>query len=316
MGRRVFDAAADTAAHRWTKSGDARYEFLGKTLGVVGLGNIGKQVAQMADAFGMDVIFYDNREVAVEVGETLGWTPAKSIQDVFERSHCVTLHVSATDYRGRTNKALITRELLASLGTHTDVPGPKLFINYARGFVLDPADLVAAISAGEIDYGMVDVFPEEPKSKGATWVNPYAECPQVFCTPHIGAATQEAQPRIAKHVAGTTRRLSQRGIVRNCVFSPKYPISVQAGEGKAWVLAVVHCDRRGTKKAIDETIYDAGLSNMSSTHRDMPDYGIAYDLNVLNGPLTDAQIQGLIERAGQFSDDPDAIRSVRQIPVN
>ncbi len=315
MGRRVFDAAADTAAHKWTKSGESRYELLGKTLGVVGLGNIGKQIAQLADAFGMNIVFYDTREVATEVGETLGWTAASSMQDLFERSHCVTLHVSATDYRGRSNKELITREMLASLGTNTDVPGPRLFINYARGFVLDPKDLIGAIDAGEIDYAMVDVFPDEPKRKGGEWVNPYANCPKVYCTPHIGAATQEAQPRIAKHVAGTTRRLSHKGVVRNCVFSPKHPISVQSDESEAWVLAVVHCDRRGTKKAIDETIYDAGRSNMSSTHRDMPEYGIAYDLNVLDGPLSDEQIQGLIQRADELADDPGSIRSVRLIPI-
>ncbi|MEL6180882.1 MAG: NAD(P)-dependent oxidoreductase, partial [Myxococcota bacterium] len=145
MSRRIFEAEQDMLQHRWTKSNKARYELLGKTLGVVGLGNIGKQVAQTAEAFGMKIVFYDNREVAQEVGEALGWTQLGSIKEVFAQAHAVTVHVSAEDYRGRTNENMITREMFMSMGSAHEVPGPKLFVNAARGFIYHPEDLIAAV---------------------------------------------------------------------------------------------------------------------------------------------------------------------------
>lgn len=315
MGRRLFEATSATQAHRWTKSGTKRYELSGKTLGVVGLGNIGKQVAQLGEALGMEIVFFDNREVAQEVGEVLGWRQARDPRELFELSHVVTLHLSATDYAGRSNRGFLDRETLMALGSKVEVPGPRLFINAARGFIYEPEDLLAAVQAGAIEYAAVDVFPQEPRHKGESWANPYADEPRIYGTPHIGASTQEAQPRIARHVAGTTRLLNALGQVRNCVYSPRHPIGVPEGLDPRYILAVVHSDRRGTKKAIDEAIYDAGLSNLSSVHRDFADYGIAYDVNLVDGELTDAQIQQLIERTAHTTGDPTSIRSVRMIKV-
>ena len=315
MSRRIFEAEQDMLQHRWTKSNKARYELLGKTLGVIGLGNIGKQVASTAEAFGMKIVFYDNREVAQEVGETLGWTQLGSIKDVFARSHAVTVHVSAEDYRGQTNEGMITREMFLAMGSEQEVPGPRLFVNAARGFIYRPEDLIEAVTEGAIHYASVDVFPEEPDGAHQAWKNPYAEVPQIYTTPHIGAATQEAQPRIAKRVARTVRLFNDYGSVRDCVYFPKHPIGLHQGERPKYILSVVHSDTRGTKKAVDETIYDAGLSNLSSVHRDVPKYGIAYDLNALNGPLTDEQIEGLIERAIKASGDAAPVRAIRMIEV-
>lgn len=315
MGRRLFEAAEDTNANRWTKSGSARYELRGKTVGVLGLGNIGKQVAQICAAFGMNIVFYDSLEVAREVGELMGWRAASSIDELFELSHVVTLHVSASDVTGKSNEGLVTQDMLMSLGSKVDVPGPKLFINAARGFVYEPADLLAAVEARAIDYAFVDVFPQEPRREGEAWINPYAQQPRIYATPHIGASTQEAQPRIARHVAGSTRLFSCYGLLRNCVYSPKTNMGIPEAMNPKHVLAVVHSDQRGTKKAISETIFDAGLSNLSSTHRDFPEHGIAYDVNAINGALTDEQIQGLIERAARNTGDPNAVRSVRMINV-
>ncbi|MEL6179581.1 MAG: 3-phosphoglycerate dehydrogenase, partial [Myxococcota bacterium] len=145
--------------------------------------------------------------------------------------------------------------------------------------------------------------------------NPYADVPQIYATPHIGAATQEAQPRIAKRVARTVRLFNDYGSVRDCVFFPKHPIGLHQGERPSYILSVIHSDLRGTKKAVDETIYDAGLSNLSSVHRDVSKYGVAYDLNALDGPLNDAQIEGLIERAIRFSGDATPVRAIRMIKV-
>ena len=318
MSRRLYDAARETEQHQWVKTNRNRYELKGKTMGVVGLGNIGKQVANVANALGMDVIFHDNREVAQEVGETLGWTLAESIQEVFARSHVVTLHLSAEDHRGKTNENIIDRDTLMTLGTATTTPGPRIFINVARGCLFQPENLLAAIEEGVIEQAYVDVFPQEPHHGGESWVNPYASCPSVLNTPHIGAATTEAQPRIARHVGTTTRLLNTLGRVRNCVYSPRYPIGVEMVEGAKFILTAVHSDKRGTKRSIDEAIYDAGVSNLSSAHRDFPKYGVAYDVSTLDGPLSDEQIHGLIDRAASYTGQQDSIRSLRliRLPTN
>lgn len=315
LGRRIFDANDETREHRWLKNNKGRYELRGKTLGVVGLGNIGKQVAQLCDGLGMNIVFYDNREVAQEVGETLGWCLAGSIGEVMARSHVVSLHLSAADWRGKSNTGVVTREDLLGFGSATDKPGPRIFINAARGTIFEPKHLVEAVRDGAIEYACVDVFPEEPHHRGEDWTNPYADVPGIITTPHIGAATQEAQPRIARHVAGTTRQLSQRGRARNCVYSPKYPIGVQGVEGASHILTVVHSDVRGTKHAIDEAIYEAGVSNLGSAHRDFPKYGVAYDVSALSADLDDAQVQDLIRRATDYTGDPTAIRSLRLIAL-
>ncbi len=313
MARRVFEAVEQTNANNWQKNNRARYELRGKTLGVIGLGNIGKQVAQAAEVLGMNIVFFDTREVAQEVGRVLGWKEAGSMREAMELSHVVTLHLSAHDYRDESNEGILTRDDLMQLGTRVEVPGPKLFLNASRGVLYEAQDLVAAVDAGAIDYAFVDVFPQEPHHKGETWQNPFASSPNIYATPHIGAATQEAQPRIARHVAATTRMMNFEGRVRNLVFSPKFPIGVQGFDKPRYILAVLHSDKRGTKRAIDETIYEAGLSNLSSAHRDIPKYGIAYDVNILNGSLNDEQLQDLIRRASQHTNDPKAIRAIRMI---
>ena len=137
---------------------------------------------------------------------------------------------------------------------------------------------------------------------------------RVLTTPHIGAATQEAQPRIASHMATSTRLLNEAGTVRDTVFAQGQTIGVNA-DPPYWMLAVVHSDVRGTKKAIDDSIYEAGASNLQSNHRDFPALGIAYDVNAIDQPLTDDQLNDLVETARSLSGDDHAIRALRQFKV-
>ncbi|MCK6528708.1 3-phosphoglycerate dehydrogenase [Myxococcota bacterium] len=307
---RAFDEARRGV---WAKSAQGRFELKGKVLGVVGLGSIGKQVARLAESIGMSVLFFDTHEVAREVGRAMEWEAAGSLLDLFKRSDAVSLHLSAEDQQGRSNAGLIGAEHLASLGKEREDSSPRIFVNAARGFLHRPEDLLAAVEAGAIRAAFVDVYPEEPREGGPGWSNPYAGEPRVLCTPHIGAATAEAQPRIAEYVAATARLFSQSGTVRDCVFSPRHRIDVASEAESPYVLAVVHSDARGTKKAVDDAIYDAGCSNLQSIHRDFPRYGVAYELSVLDRPLADDEIRSLIAHAARVSGEPDAIRAVRQI---
>lgn len=316
LARRIFEANHASKRNEWTKNNVRRYELKGKTLGIVGLGNIGKQVAQMGeDAFGMDIVFYDDRELAREVGLALGWRAAANLGEVFRESDFLTVHVSAENDHGETNRNMLTYEHFSQLGEARGENSPRIFINAGRGFLFEPDELKRAVDEGKVLRAAVDVYPEEPGSTGDAWANPYAHHPTVVTTPHIGAATQEAQPRIARYVSQTTRLFNCHGTVRSCVYEPGQVIGVDTDRAR-YVLAVVHSDARGTKKAISDAIFDAGLNNLESSHRDFSDYGFAYDVSALDAPMSDEQLTELVQRARDISGDPNAIRSIRQIKLD
>lgn len=315
MARRIFHAVERTQVSEWTKDNRARYELKGKSLSIIGLGNIGKAVAQMAESFDMEVYFYDTRPLAREVGATLGWKSCDSMDEAFRNGDFVTVHVSAEDHTGQSNRGMLKYEQFAQLGADRGENSPRIFLNAARGFLFEPDDLKRAVREEKINYAAVDVYPEEPGSKSDVWVNPYSDFAEIVGTPHIGAATQEAQPRIAHHVSTTTNLFNCYGTLRNCVFSPGQTIGVH-GVDPAVILAVVHSDTRGTKKAVADAIYDAGLNSLESAHRDFPKYGIAFDITATDKPLSDEQIQSLVQNAISISGDETAIRSIRQIRVS
>jgi len=314
LARRLYTANESGRQHQWTKDSTRRYELMDKTLSIIGLGNIGKQLARLADAFGMDICFYDESDVAQEVGTTLGWTSCATMSEAFRKGDFVTVHVSAEDPQGQPNDGLLGYDHFRQLGADRPANSPRAFVNAARGFLYDPEALKRAVEKGHVRAAAIDVFPEEPGSADEDWTNPYAEMDNVFTTPHIGAATQEAQPRIASRMATSTQLLNEQGTVRDTVFGQGHTIGINA-EPPHWILAVVHSDERGTKKAIDDSIYEAGASNLQSSHRDFPALGIAYDVNAIDRPLSDDQLHNLVDEAVALSDDPRAIRTLRQFRV-
>lgn len=311
LARRVFHAVEETNNNAFEKSQKQRYEVQGKKLGIFGLGNIGKQVARMGESLGMEIFFYDNRPSAREVGELMGWTYVKDLEELFREADIVTAHVSAFDYKDNDNFGVITYEHFKAMGEKTK-DSPRIFVNLARGNIHTAEDLNRAVNEGHVRQAMVDVFPEEPRNAQDPWVNPYGDNPNIFATPHIGAATLEAQPRIAAHVAGTTRMLSEYGNIRNCVYVPQHDIGIERGAYNN-ILTVVHSSERGTKKAVAEAIYNAGASSLASAHRDIDKFGIAYEVIATDKPLSDDQIQAMIQRGQEVSQAPFAIRAVRQI---
>jgi len=310
LSRRVFDSIIEMSESVWRKNSNARYEVLGKTIGIIGFGNIGRQVAQLSRALGIDVVFYDSAPIPREVGLAMGYRACDSVKDVFAQADFVTVHVSATDLHGASNRDLFSYETFKFWASRPS-SSPRIFINLARGFVVAPDDLRRAITDGFVNYAMTDVFPDEPRSSDTkTWMNPYQGEPRVFATPHIGAATLEAQPRIGRYVARTTELFSRYGMIRDCVFRPRAKIEFEAPIGQH-ILAVVHTDKRGTKKAVDDAIYEAGASNVRSAHVDFPEFGIAYDVSVLDRALSEAQADALVQMAQRITGAPNAIRWLR-----
>ena len=315
LSRRLFETDPKCREGVWEKNNLERYEVKGKILGILGLGNIGRQVARAAEALGMQIRFYDSRYAASEVGTEFGWESTNSIEELMAGSDYVTVHFSARDGRGQSNENILSKEHLNSLGRDRPAQSPRIFINLGRGFLHRPDDLLEAMANGAIRRAAVDVYPEEPRGR-ESWSNPYSSEPRVAVSPHIGAATQEAQPRIAKRVAWTLGQFSRNGTVRDMVFAPRSRLGLVEQSAKDKVLlAVAHSTTRGTKRAVDDAIYQAGASNLSSVHKDFEDLGVAYDLSVIDRPLSEQEVHALVAAASDETGDQNAIRSVRQIEL-
>jgi D-3-phosphoglycerate dehydrogenase len=172
----------------WDKSADGAHEVRGRTLGIVGYGNIGTQLSVLAENLGMRVLFYDTAD-KLALGNA---HRAGSLLELLNKSDVVTLHVD-----GRaSNKSIFGAPQFAAMK-----PG-ALFLNLSRGFVVDEDALRRNVASGHIGGAALDVFPEEPKGRGDEFVSQLRGLPNVILTPHIGGSTEEAQRDIGHFVAG------------------------------------------------------------------------------------------------------------------
>jgi D-3-phosphoglycerate dehydrogenase len=205
--RRVI--ARSNAAHegRWDKSANDSLEVRGKTLGIVGYGNIGSQLSNLAEALGMRVIYYDHTD-KLRHGNT---EPVGSLQELLTQSDVVTLHVPETP----ATYNMIGRAEIAAMK-----PG-AYFINNSRGTVVDLDALAEALKAGRLRGAAVDVFPVEPGSNTERFVSPLQGLSNVILTPHIGGSTEEAQERIGAEVARKLIDYSDSGSTVGAVNFPQ-----------------------------------------------------------------------------------------------
>jgi D-3-phosphoglycerate dehydrogenase len=185
--RRIFAKSVAAHAGRWDKSSAASYEVRGKTLGIVGYGNIGSQLSNLAEAMGMRVIFFDLTD-KLRHGNT---EPVESLMDLLAMSHIVSLHVPETP---RTHRMIGETEIRA-------MRKGAILINNSRGTVVDLDALAAALRDGHIGGAAVDVFPVEPSSNAEAFVTPLQGLDNMILTPHVGGSTEEAQERIGAEVA-------------------------------------------------------------------------------------------------------------------
>ncbi|NIG56271.1 phosphoglycerate dehydrogenase [Chitinophaga sp. Cy-1792] len=195
--RRIIDK--NTAAHNgiWMKEAKGSYELRGKTLAIVGYGNIGSQVSVLAEALGMNVIYYDV-ETKLPLGNA---TQIRSLKDLFGQADIISLHVPSS----KSTENMITAEALSYVK-----PG-AIFINYARGEVVDLEALRDALVSGQISGAAVDVFPVEPEKNGAAFSTPLQKLPNVILTPHIGGSTEEAQHNIGLDVSSKLLNYLEKG---------------------------------------------------------------------------------------------------------
>jgi D-3-phosphoglycerate dehydrogenase len=206
LARWVPQADASVKRGEWTRSKFIGTEIRGKTLGVVGLGNVGSEVAKRAHGLEMDVIAYDP-VVAAERAELFN-VELVSLADLLERADFVTVHVPLVD----SNRNLIGAGELAMMK-----PSARL-INTARGGIVDEAALAGALAAGRLTAAASDVFVTEPPGE-----NPLLSLPNFIATPHIGASTLEAQVSVAFDVAEEVAAVLAGDLPRFAVNAPALP---------------------------------------------------------------------------------------------
>jgi D-3-phosphoglycerate dehydrogenase len=235
--RRVPDK--NKAAHEgtWMKEAKGSYELRGKTMGIIGYGNIGSQVSVLAEALGMKVLFYD-----VETKLPLGNAEdARSLKDLLRRSDVVTLHVPQNSQ----TRNLVNRNMLKSFRQGS------ILINYARGEVVDLAALRDAIREGRIGGAAADVFPFEPEKNGDAFETPLQGCPNVLLTPHIGGSTEEAQQNIGEDVSAKLFNFLEKGITHGSHTVPALALPPQEGAHR---ILHIHRNVPGVLSAINSEL--------------------------------------------------------------
>lgn len=293
--RRIPDQVADLRQGRWQKGEYSRARGLyGRTLGIVGLGQIGREIGKRARAFGMRVAAW-SRNLTVEEAARIGVEYCQTPLEVARVSDAVSINVAST---GET-KHLVNAEFLAAMR-----PGAYL-INTSRGSVVDQAALAAAIRSKGIRAGL-DVFAAEPSGASAEFTDPIVQEPGVYGTHHVGASTEQAQVAIAHEVLRIVGAFKETGEVPNCVnrlakSSAKYVLAVRH-QNRPGVLAHVFrvlADRHVNVEEVENIIYHGAQATLARVHLDsLPDAAAVEAIRGGNEHIISVDLTALDGRKG------------------
>ena len=220
--RKIPDKNKSAHEGLWQKDSSGSHELRGKTLGIVGYGNIGSQVSVLAEALGMKVIFYDT-ETKMPLGNA---ESKKTLKDLLKEADVVTLHVpDLPSTRNLINKNNI--KYFKKTG---------ILINYARGGVVDLDELKKALEKNEMGGAAIDVFPKEPAKNGDPFTTPLQGLSNVLLTPHIGGSTEEAQQNIGEDVSNKLFNFLEKGITTGSHSVP--PLNLPPNENTHRILHI------------------------------------------------------------------------------
>jgi D-3-phosphoglycerate dehydrogenase len=243
MARHLTDKNGALHEGRWDKSAKGAHEVRGRSLGIVGYGNIGSQLSVVAESLGMRVYFYD-------VVDRLALGNAKrcsSLEELLGTAETISLHVD-----GRSgNAGFFGADEFARMRPRS------LFLNLARGFVVDHDALRDNLLSGHIAGAAVDVFPAEPKANGEPFTSVLQGIPNVILTPHIGGSTQEAQQDIGFFVANKLVDFHQGGSTNMSVNMPQ--ATTDRSDGGCRLLHLHH-NVPGVLARMNQTIADHGVN--------------------------------------------------------
>ena len=213
--RKIIDKNKAAHAGIWNKEAAGSYELRGKTLGIIGYGNIGSQLSVLAEGLGMKVIFYDT-ETKLPLGNA---ESRKSLKELVSKADIVSLHVPET----ASTKNLINAKNLKFFKKGS------ILINYARGEVVDLDALAKSLTSGDLSGAAIDVYPWEPEKNGDKFTSPLQGLANVILTPHIGGSTQEAQHNIGDDVSGKLFNYLEKGISFGSHTIPALSLPPQEG---------------------------------------------------------------------------------------
>ncbi|WP_449415111.1 phosphoglycerate dehydrogenase [Ochrobactrum teleogrylli] len=278
--RRIFPRSVSAHAGGWDKTATGSREVRGKTLGIIGYGNIGSQVGNLAESLGMTVRYYDTSD-KLQYGNV---KPTATLDELLKISDVVSLHVPSN----KSTSKLITEARLRKMKKGA------FLINNARGTVVDLDALAKVLQEGHLAGAAIDVFPVEPASNNDKFVSPIQGIENVILTPHIGGSTEEAQERIGIEV---TRKLIEYSDVGSTLGAVNFPQVQLPPRPTGTRFMHVHENRPGILNS---------LMNIFSTH----------GINIASQFLqTDGEVGYLVMEAdgvGEASDD--ILNAMREIP--
>ncbi|CAG2147224.1 D-3-phosphoglycerate dehydrogenase [Cupriavidus numazuensis] len=277
--RKIPEKNALAHAGKWAKGASGAFEARGKTIAIVGYGNIGSQVGVLAESMGMRVVYYD-----VLARLSLGSARAAgTLEEAVSQADVVTLHVPAT---ARTRN-MIDAHVLAQFK-----PG-AILINASRGTVVDIDALAAALRDKRLGGAAIDVFPEEPKTNNDPFVSPLQQLPNVLLTPHIGGSTEEAQENIGTEVAAKLLNFLNTGGTIGAVNFPEVdpgPLHAPAR------LLNIHSNAPGALAALNTLLAQDGV-NINGQHLQTRGH-TGYVVTDLDRAPSDALMESLRTHAG------------------
>jgi len=276
LARRIPEKNPKMHQGEWDKSASGSFEIRGKTLGIIGYGNIGAQLSVVAEAVGLKVIYYDMAE-KLQLGNAV---KAKSLEEMLPQADIVTLHIDGRpenqDFFGAKEFALMK-------------PG-ALFINNARGHVVDVPALAAALRSGHLGGAAIDVFPHEPKTNSEAFESELRGLPNVLLTPHIGGSTAEAQRNIAEFVPERLMEYINTGNTQQSVNFPNIQLPTQ----QAHRLIHIHANVPGVL---------ANINNVLAQHH----------VNILGQYLKTNELIGYVITDINKQYDQDVIQALRAV---
>ena len=251
-------AEKNNAAHKgvWLKDAKGSYELRGKTLGIIGYGNIGSQVSIMAEALGMNVVYYD---IATKLphGNT---KQVRDLKELLSQSNIVTLHVPSNP----TTKNMISADVLKSFRKGA------ILLNYSRGDVVDLKALRKMLSSGKLAGAGIDVFPQEPEKNGDRFSSDLQNIPNVILTPHIGGSTEEAQANIGLDVTSKLIKYLELGTSEGSHTVPPVSLPPQAGTHR---ILHIHRNVPGVLGEINSRLSSHGINIVGQYLNTNPDIG-------------------------------------------
>lgn len=241
--RKVFEKSQKLHSGVWDKSSVGSNEIRGKTLGIIGYGNIGSQFSVLAENLGMNVVFYDTFE-KLPLGNA---KKMDSLNELLKISDVISVHVSGD----RENSNIIGEKQFSLMKEGV------IFINLSRGFVVDIEALIKFIKNGKIRGAALDVFPNEPKSKDEVFKSALQGFENVILTPHIAGSTFEAQVQIAEFVSGKIVDFINTG---SSFLSINYPNIQLPKQKNSHRLLHLHKNVPGILAQINKVLADAGIN--------------------------------------------------------